>query len=93
MFPSDEAKAISSVVETILPQLMEWVGDSHSDSLSSTVGEIPFLDALCSKYSGASLFSLPSYLNLSVKANIKKIHQKPYVVINGVQGPVNRPGI
>lgn len=87
MFPSDEAKAISSVVETILPQLMEWVGDSHSDSLSSTVGEIPFLDALCSKYSGTSLFSLPSYLNLSVKANIKKIHQKPYVLINGVQGP------
>ena len=87
MFPSKEAKAISSAVETYLPELMEWVRENHSNALTSTVGEIAFLDSLCSKYAGASLFSLPSYLNLSVQAKIKKIHQKPYVVFGSDQGP------
>ena len=87
MVPSEEAKAISSAVETYLPEIMEWVRKNHSDALTSTSGEIPFLDELCSKYSGPHLFKLPTHLNLSVKATIKKIHQKPYVQFGSIKGP------
>lgn len=87
MFPSEEAKTISSAVETYLPELTNWVRENHSDALKSTTGEIPFLDALCAKYSGGNLFKMPSHLHLSVKSQIKKIHQKPYVKLGTKNGP------
>lgn len=87
MFKELESKNFSTAILFHRDEVSEQFGAILEDSLEKSKGEVDFLTRLTDRFEGGAAIVLPVHTGLIVHTWAKMIHQRPYVSINGENGP------